>query len=109
MTPPIIPEQAMLVGNALSDIKFGLDFAYEQGLHEFGYDPAKTVADHIEAQASLLNMLREALKKARDKFLHYEELHRLKCTSEGDEKADRNREMADELTEALATLKSREK
>lgn len=46
-----------------------------------------------------------ALEEARDKFLHYEDLHRLKCTADGDEKADRNREMADKLTEALSLIK----
>lgn len=45
---------------------------------------------------------REALTKCRDKFLHYEQLHRLKCTAEGDEKADRNREMADMCNAVLA-------
>lgn len=43
-----------------------------------------------------------ALVKCRDKFRHYEQLHRLKCTPEGDEKADRNREMADMIDAALA-------
>lgn len=46
--------------------------------------------------------LYEALEKARDKFRHYEDLHRVKCTAEGDEKADRNREMADLCDAALA-------
>jgi hypothetical protein len=44
-----------------------------------------------------------ALEKCRDKFLHYEQLHRLKCTSEGDEKADRNRDMADMIDAALSS------
>lgn len=47
-------------------------------------------------------LLREALTKCRDKFLHYEQLHRLKCTADGDEKADRNREMVDLCDAALA-------
>lgn len=55
-----------------------------------------------------VDRLVEAATKARDKFLHYELLHRLKCTSEGDEKADRNREMADMLTEALASIQQPE-
>jgi hypothetical protein len=47
--------------------------------------------------------MEEALIKCRDKFRHYEDLHRLKCTPEGDEKADRNREMADMCEAALST------
>lgn len=57
---------------------------------------------------TLLTKLAEverAATKARDTFLHYEQLHRLKCTSEGDEKADRNREMADMLSEALGSIR----
>ena len=46
--------------------------------------------------------LLEALDKCADKFEHYEQLHRLKSTSEGDEKADRNREMADLCRTAIA-------
>jgi len=59
------------------------------------------IPDTIEALLSRVDKLEEALKKCRHKFLHYEDLHRLKCTAEGDEKADRNREMADMCDAAL--------
>jgi hypothetical protein len=45
--------------------------------------------------------LRACVEKCRDTFDHYEALHRLKCTAEGDEKADRNRELADLCRAAL--------
>lgn len=44
-----------------------------------------------------------ALEKCRYKFAHYTDLHRLKCTAEGDEKADRNQEMVDLIDAALST------
>ena len=52
--------------------------------------------------ADTITELLEALEKCRDKFRHYEDLHRVKCTAEGDEKADRNREMADLCDGAIA-------
>lgn len=57
------------------------------------------LAATVEALESLSSLqernskLEEALAKCREKFDHYEQLHRLKCTAEGDEKADRNRDM----------------
>jgi hypothetical protein len=56
--------------------------------------------------ASGIGEMVEALEKCRHKFLHYEELHRLKCTAEGDEKADRNREMADMCDTALSRARA---
>lgn len=47
--------------------------------------------------------LREALGKCADKFDFYEQCHRLKCTADGDEKADRNHEMAEMCRAALKT------
>jgi hypothetical protein len=65
--------------------------------------PGSAAKDGSEAPTPHEGKLVEALTKCRNKFLHYEQLHRLKCTSEGDEKADRNRDMADMCDEALAT------
>jgi hypothetical protein len=48
-----------------------------------------------------IERLEAALAKCADKFDFYEQLHRLKCTAEGDEKADRNRELADMCRAAL--------
>lgn len=56
---------------------------------------AKPPYDRIREATDNIEELVEALTKCRDKFCFYEQLHRLKCTAEGDEKADRNREMAD--------------
>jgi hypothetical protein len=47
--------------------------------------------------------VRAALEKCRDKFRFYADLHRLKSTAEGDEKADRNAEMADMCDAALSS------
>jgi len=55
--------------------------------------------------------LREALAKCHDRFRHYEQMHRLKYSADGNEKADRNREMAEMCEAALArslSLVSRE-
>jgi hypothetical protein len=48
---------------ALRDIKFGLDFAYEHGVHEFGYDPHEVVRDTILSLKAENDALREALTK----------------------------------------------
>lgn len=31
------------VRQALAHLRFGMEFAYQQGLHEFGYDPIETL------------------------------------------------------------------
>jgi hypothetical protein len=56
---------------------------------------------HSGETGEALERLREALGKCADKFDFYEQCHRLKCTADGDEKADRNREMADMCRDAL--------
>jgi succinate dehydrogenase/fumarate reductase flavoprotein subunit len=58
-------------------------------------------ADTLLAIQRERDALRAVVTKCADKFDHYEQLHRLKCTSEGDEKADRNRELADMCRAAL--------
>lgn len=59
-------------------------------------------AKRLNAIAERIERLEAALRKARDKFREYEQLHRLKNTPEGVEKAKRNCEMADELSAALS-------
>jgi hypothetical protein len=44
-----LPLPADEVGQALSHISFALGFAYEQGLHEFGYDPVAVVVAALAA------------------------------------------------------------
>lgn len=39
-----------LVSDALEDVRFGMEFAYEQGLHEFGYDPVKIIETALKAK-----------------------------------------------------------
>jgi succinylarginine dihydrolase len=65
------------------------------------------IAIRAAIEATHLEEVVRALTKCRDKFLHYEDLHRLKCTAEGDEKADRNREMADMCDAALTLFEVR--
>lgn len=70
---------------------------------------AALIVAAVNALPSLLDeneRLREALERAEAKFRHYDDLHRLKCTAEGDEKADRNREMADMCRTALTGEKT---
>jgi hypothetical protein len=66
----------------------------------------KQAADTLLAIQGERDALRAIVTKCADKFDHYEQLHRLKCTSEGDEKADRNRELADMCRAALTATKN---
>lgn len=73
-----------------------------------------TGADNDENDYALIVALRNsaptllacarALEKCREKFDFYAQLHRLKSTAGGDEKADRNQEMADMCAQALSDL-----
>ena len=69
-------------------------------LHDIGQD----FVSHMERLQSHNAKMREALTKCRDKFRFYADLHRLKCTADGDEKADRNAEMADMCDSTLSSL-----
>jgi hypothetical protein len=71
-------------------------------IHDRMWRPLKQDAAYIVTACNSFPELVAALQKARDKFRHYEDLHRIKCTAEGDEKADRNRELADEMEAALS-------
>lgn len=70
------------------------------GLFKQARDIVRTYAPEKLPYGNVLE-LRKALEKCRHKFLHYADLHRMKCTAEGDEKADRNQEMADMCATAL--------
>ncbi len=60
--------------NALSEAWDSVDaliaFAYEQGFHELGYDPAKVIADEIVRLKLREQQLSEALTKRRERIEH---------------------------------------
>jgi hypothetical protein len=47
---PTVADDGKLVDEALRAIELGLQFAYENGLHEFGYDPVAVVRERIAAR-----------------------------------------------------------
>ena len=81
----------------------------KQGVIVIGFGPGQgemvdvvTANQAMRKAADRIERLEAALRKARDKFREYEQLHRLKNTPEGVEKAKRNCEVADELSAALS-------
>lgn len=49
------------LADAVDLIRFGMEFAYEHGMHEFGYDPVELVCDRLESLHAELEQPRRAL------------------------------------------------